>query len=97
MSLNPANIPSALITLLPAAEKWGIGDDFERANALSRATQEELEALTGSIDQINDEDLFGWLSGSESFNANPTLEYLAITNLTMAIDAAKLILKNRRI
>lgn len=93
MSLNPANVPEALIAILPVAEEWGIGDDFERENKLNLAKREELEALVHSIDGISDEDLFDWLAGEESFNARPTAEYLALTNLTMAIDSAKVKLK----
>lgn len=95
MTLNPANVPEPLVGLLPMAEKWGIGDDFERDGALNKASERELEELVHSIDSIADEDLFDWLSGDESFNANPSPEYLAITNLTMAIDSAKLKLKKR--
>jgi hypothetical protein len=95
MALNPSNVPAPLVALLPMAEKWGVGDDFEREEALNKASREELEELVHSIDAITDEDLFDWLSGNESFNANPSAEYLAITNLTMAIDSAKLKLRRR--
>lgn len=77
------------------AEKWGIGDDFEREAAISNASKAELEALVHCIDEVSDGDLFGWLSGPESFDANPSPEYLAITCLTMAIDSAKLKLRQR--
>lgn len=95
MPLDPSNVPDALIQILPMAEKWGIGDDFEREEAVGSACREDLESLVHSIDNITDEDLFGWLSGKESYNPNPTAEYLAITNLTMAIESAKLKLKKR--
>jgi hypothetical protein len=75
--------------LLPMAEKWGISDDFEREAAVERAAPHELEELVHSIDHTTDEDLYGWLLGSESFNPDPTDEYLAITCLTMAIHSAK--------
>lgn len=45
MPLNPSNIPAALVPLLPMAEQWGIGDDFEREAAVSNASREELESL----------------------------------------------------
>jgi len=96
MALNPDNVPTPLVKLLPIAEKWGIGDDFEREEALDKASAEELEKLVHCIDKISDEDLFDWLSGDESFNANPSAEYLALTNLTMAIDSAKLKLETKR-
>jgi len=90
MPLDPTKVPSALVALLPVAERWGIGDDFEREEAVSRASREELEALVHSIDEMSDDDLFGWLSGPESYNPQPSEEYLALTSLTMAIDSAKL-------
>jgi len=75
------------------AEKWGIGDDFEREAVISNASKAELEALAHCIDEISDADLYGWLSGPDSFNENPSPEYLAFTCLTMAIDSAKLKLR----
>jgi len=90
MPLNPENVPPALAPLLPMAEKWGIGDDFEREASVSNASRDELESLVHCVDEISDTDLYGWLSGPESFNPNPSQEYLAITCLTMAIDSAKL-------
>jgi len=90
MSLNPDNVPSLLASILPMAEKWGIGDDFEREAAINNASRLELESLVHCIDDVSDADLYGWLSGLESFNPNPSQEYLAITCLTMAIDSAKL-------
>jgi hypothetical protein len=88
--LNLVNVPPPLTPLLRVAEKWGIGDDFEREAAVRAASREELQALVHSIDGVSDEDLFGWLSGPESKSPNPSEEYLAITCLTMAIDSAKL-------
>ncbi len=93
MPLNPKNIPSRLIALIPLAEKWGVGDDFEREAAISNASRQELESLLHSIDNIPDEDLYGWLAGPESFSQKPSAEYLALTCLTMAIDSARAKLK----
>ena|SRR6185503_6824608 len=93
MILDPANVPAALLPILPVAAKWGIGDDYEREAAVRNSSREELEVLVHSIDNIADSDLYGWLEGPESFNPNPTPEYLAITCLTMAIDSAKVKLR----
>lgn len=87
--LDANNVPDALVSLVPMAEKWGIGDDFDREAVVSHASREELEALVHCIDDVSDDDLYGWLSGPESFSPNPSQEYLAITCLTMAIDSAK--------
>ena len=77
------------------AEKWGVGDDCEREELLQNATKEELELLVHSIDEISDEDLYGWLGGPEAKNQCPTQEYLAMTCLAMAIDSAKVKIKKR--
>lgn len=88
--LNPDKVPKALVPLLPMAEKWGIGDDYERENAIKHASREKLDELIHCLDGIGDEDLFGWLGGAESLNKKPTDEYLAFTCLTMAFHSAKL-------
>lgn len=93
VKLDSTKVPVALISLLPIAEKWGVGDDIEREQALSAASRQELELLVHSIDEVRDEDLFGWLSGSESYSAKPSNEYVALTALTMSIDFAKIKLR----
>jgi hypothetical protein len=93
--LKPENLPPALVELIPMAEKWGISDDGYREDAVRKASVAELEMLVHSIDNIADEDLYGWLGGPESYSENPTNEYIAITCLTMAIVLAKVLLKKR--
>ena len=61
--LNSMNVPAPLVPLIPMAETWGMCDDFERDKLVLAATPERLEMLVHSIDDISDEDLFGWLSG----------------------------------
>lgn len=92
-TLDPARLPTALVPLISMAEKWGIGDDFERDALIRSASNDELNELIHCIDYITDDDLYGWLSGPESFKLEPTDEYLAITGLTMAIDSAKVRLR----
>jgi hypothetical protein len=87
--LDPKNIPVPLAPLLPMAERWGISDDFDREEAIRRASPEDLEQLVRTIDAIEDKDLYGWLAGPESYSERPTEEYVAFTSLTMAIDSAK--------
>jgi hypothetical protein len=96
-NLDHNKIPSALVPLIPFAVKWGIGDDYEREEAITKASTDELETLIHSIDTISDKDLFGWLSGPESYSPTPSPEYLAFTALTMAIDLAKLRLRQKRV
>jgi hypothetical protein len=97
MPLNPLQVPAALVALLPTAETWGVADDFEREALVKNANVSQLLKLVHVIDNVSDNDLFGWLSGDESFSENPTPEYLAITNLTMAIDSARAELEKRGI
>jgi hypothetical protein len=90
MSLDPTRIPDEIVSLIPIAEKWGIGDDFEREAALREASRSELEALAHSTDSIDEDDLYKWLAGPESFDPSPSDEYIAFSNLSMAIDSARL-------
>lgn len=90
MNLNEENVPPRLVHLMPMAEKWGIGDDFDRERAINSASSEELRELIRCIDGVSDQELYGWLSGPEASSENPSNEYLAFTCLTMAIESAKL-------
>ena len=95
MSINIADVPSPPRHLVPMAQEWGVADDYEREEKISRATVEELERLMHCIDDVSDDDLFGWLEGDESYSATPSDAYAAFTCLTMAIDSAKLELRKR--
>jgi len=91
--LNPANVPPEVAALLPLASRWGIGDDAERSISVRNATRQELSSLVEAVDGVDEEALYGWLSGPDSFAEHPTKEYLAITALTMAADEARQRLK----
>jgi hypothetical protein len=78
------------------AVEWGINDDYEREEKLSRAGEEELRALVRSIDDAANAELFGWLGGPESQSPHPSEEYVCFTCLTMALDSAKVKLKRLR-
>ena len=91
--LKSNNLPLALVPLIPAAEKWGLPDDVERESAVVSASVAELEQLVHSIDDVSDDELFGWLAGSASHEPCPTDEYIAMTCLTLAIDSAKVRLR----
>ncbi|MBO0754684.1 MAG: sel1 repeat family protein [Bradyrhizobiaceae bacterium] len=96
VKLDPDRVPRPLVRLVPMAEKWGIDDDYDRACAVRNASLDELEALVHCIDDVTDDDLFGWLSGSEADRQNPSPEYIAFSDLTMAIDLARLRLERLR-
>ncbi|NIR44190.1 MAG: hypothetical protein GWN99_08710 [Gemmatimonadetes bacterium] len=65
--LQPANVPEGLRELIPLAEKWGIGDDVDRAALIERSSTEERQALTRSIAPHQDE-ITAWL---DSFGTSP--------------------------
>jgi hypothetical protein len=91
--LRPDAIPAAVVPLLPLAERWGIGDDYDRAAAVDAASRSDLEELVLAVDTTDDQALYGWLAGPESFSPEPSLEYIAVTCLTMAADQARLRLR----
>ena len=93
--LDPDKMPPALLTLLPMAERWGVGDDYDRERMVREASTEDLDQLVHCIDGISDDDLFDWLTGPEADNPKPSAEYLAITCLTMARDSARVTLAAR--
>jgi hypothetical protein len=96
MSLDPSNVPPGLFHLVRLAEKWGIGDDYDRERAVTEAAEEELQELIHTIQILPDESLFDWLAGPESYASPPTEEYLAFTCMTMAYDSARTKLHKKR-
>ena len=93
MKLNQNNVPSELHSIIHLAEKWGIGDDYDREQAISDASRQELECVAHCLDNIENAVLAGWLIGPESKREPLSQEYLAFTNLTMAVHSAKLEIK----
>jgi hypothetical protein len=91
--VNPANVPAAVAFLLPLAEIWGVGDDVEREALVENASVEELRQMVEAVDDAEDLGLYDWLSGEESYIEPPSLEYVAITCLTMAADTGRLRLR----
>ncbi len=93
MKLDPSKVPAICVHLIPLAERWGIGDDFDREMNVGSATPEELQALVDAVMELPDDGMFDWLAGPESHSEKPTPEYLAFTCLTMAYDSARVKLK----
>lgn len=93
--IDLAKVPPTLHRLIPLATEWGISDDYHREEKVSQAATAELLALVASIDDISDEDLYGWLEGPESYSDTPSNEYVVFTCFTMAIDSAKVKIKKR--
>src|SRR5687768_11282325 len=97
MNLRKHAIPNTLAAILPFAEEWGIGDDYDRELKVSKGSDSELLELVGSINTIDINSLFEWLERPESYNPNPSQEYLAFTCYTMAVESAKIKLRDRGI
>jgi hypothetical protein len=95
-TLDREAVPAFLHSLVPLAERWGVGDDNDREDLVERASLDDLEALISSVDDAPDE-LWEWLVGPESHRSDITDEYAAITCLTMAADSARLEVRRRRI
>lgn len=86
--LDPNSVPSNLRSLLPYAERWGVGDDYERSSLVEAASHADQDELIGCIAPCENE-LFAWLVGPQASSPHPSAEYVALTNLTLAIDYAK--------
>lgn len=82
-------MPPAVRPLLALADRWGIGDDYDREVAVESATTEERKALIDAVAAAPDE-LWDWLAGEESWAMEPNPEYIAVTNMTMAYESARL-------
>lgn len=95
MEFDLTKIPETCHHLIPLVERWGIGDDFDREDAVTTASQEELEHLVASIQALPTEELYDWLV-AEADQGNPSPEYLAFTCMTMAYDSARVTLAKKR-
>ena len=94
--LRPDPVPAPLRELVPLAERWDIGDDYDRTMAVREAPTDELRRLVASIDSSNDGQAWEtWLAGPEASSPTPSPECLAFTNLLMATDEARLELRER--
>jgi hypothetical protein len=96
MKLDPVKIPGFMAHLIPLAEKWGIGDDVARSNAVRAASGKELEILAHCMDQLDGEELERYFTGPEAQKDDVSDEYAAMTCLMMAMDLARVVLEKRR-
>jgi hypothetical protein len=98
MKIDKQIVPRELQMYIDYAEKWGIGDDFDRGNKVKNSADSDLEKLIKIGDELAENETFNdWLYGSESNSLNPSKEYIAFTNLTMAIDSARDEWKKRKL
>lgn len=98
MNLNIDKIPESVHIFIANAIEWGIGDDYEREQKIKNATDTEILELCRIGDFLADDQGFNdWLFGDISIGFDPDLEYVIFTNLTMAIDSARLARDIRKI
>jgi len=86
VALDPSRVPANLRSLLPLAERWGIGDDYERDAHVEEATPEERHALVEAV-AAAPPNLWTWLF--EQSQPPYTDEWAALTSLTQAADYAR--------
>ncbi len=76
-------MPTNLRHLIPLAEKWGIGDDVERAEFIERAPAADRQALIQAL-APHQTAITAWL---DSFETNPmTDEAAAFMYMQLAVE-----------
>jgi hypothetical protein len=76
---------------VPFAQRWAIGDDFDREATVRSAQREDLRRLVAALDSVGD-DFWDWLAGDESYAQPPSDEYIALTDVSMAAESARVAL-----
>lgn len=92
-SLDPRHVPAGVESLFPLVEQWGLEDDVARSAKVGEAPLGELRSLVRAVDAVDDDVLYTWLAGSESWLRAVSDEYAAITAVTMAADQARVRLR----
>jgi hypothetical protein len=81
--LDPEQVPSHLLHLVPLAEKWGIGDDIIRNDYIAKATEAEKRELHDAFYEPFEE-VTEWLSGFGQGSLSEEAE--AFMHTQMALD-----------
>jgi hypothetical protein len=87
VELDARAVPDRIAELLPLAKRWGISDDGHRWEAVEEATRDEVATILSQVGDAPDV-LWDWLV-DEAARQPPTIEYVALTALTMAYDQAR--------
>jgi hypothetical protein len=95
MPLAPGRVPEPVRPLIPLAERWGIGDDGYRDEAVEAASPTELDELLDALAGPAGDAMYDWLAGPAA-EATVTEEYVAFSAMAMAGDLARVIQKRRR-
>lgn len=86
-SLDPEQVPASLRGLIPYAQIWGVGDDYERDQLVDSAPPQARQDLsdifsTQGIARAIDQ----WLAGAEADGPNYSAAYVAFSNMRIAFD-----------
>jgi hypothetical protein len=85
---------TAVSSLIATYGMWAIGDDYDLANAVERSGRGALLALVSAVDALP-ESVWEWLAGRESSMPHPSDEYIAVSEITIAADLARVTLNER--
>ncbi|KAB2969691.1 MAG: hypothetical protein F9K18_00940 [Thermoanaerobaculia bacterium] len=83
-ALRPENVPEDLRSLLPLAERWGIGDDLDRNAVIQSSTAAEREELREAV-ALKGPAITAWLDSFES-GADMTSEAAAFMYMQLAVE-----------
>jgi hypothetical protein len=84
-TIDPMQVPIELRDLIPYAELWGIGDDFERdrlVEASGHEAREDLQSIFATRSKMFDD----WLAGPEADGPDYSEAYIAFSNMRIAYD-----------
>lgn len=84
--LNPDNVPDALRSIIPLAERFGVADDLERKKLIMSAMQAERNEISEAI-RDHEDLLDAWLAGTEASGPFYSDEYIAFSALRMTADS----------
>jgi hypothetical protein len=65
VELDASKVPEDLRSLVPLAERWGIGDDVERNAKVDKATDAERADLKNAVDPLSNR-ITAWLDSFPS-------------------------------
>lgn len=83
--LDPTFVPPELHDLIPYAEHFGIADDLLREEVVTATPFDMMQTVKAKVEEHEDE-LDDWLAGPESYDDDPSDEYLAFSALRFATD-----------
>jgi hypothetical protein len=85
VEFNAGDVPENLQSLVPYARFWGIQDDWQREQLVTKAPASIRESLRTLIAEYEDV-LDDWLAGEEATSSNPSDAYIAFSAMRMCAD-----------